>query len=150
MATQWNYDFSPGEVLTAGVMDSLGAVWETYTPTLVQSTAVTKTVTNARYGQIQKIVFGALHLVVTGTGVANHVVNIGLPIAARTGSIGAIIGGGFIYDASTNATYNMAAIQTSTTTIGFLYQTGSEWGISPNLALAASDQLRFDFFYEVP
>jgi hypothetical protein len=150
MATQWNYDFSPGEVLTAGVMDSLGAVWETYTPTLVQSTAVTKTVTIARYGQIQKIVFGTVFLVVTGTGVATNQVKIGLPIAAKVGSNSAIIGGGFVYDASANAAYNMAAVQTNVNEMAFLYETGSEWGISPNIALAASDQLRFDFFYEVP
>ena len=87
MATQWNYDFSPGEVLTAGVMDSLGAVWETWTPTITASAGAFGgvTITQARYARIQKIIIGYLAVKITGMGTATGGLNFSLPATLRTG-----------------------------------------------------------------
>ena len=147
MATQYTAGLTTGQVLTAATMNSIGAEWVDYTPTLVQTIAVPKTVTQARYAQIQKIVTGQVLLNVTGAGSGTPPVAVGLPITARTaGQI--TIGTGFIYDANTNVIYNVTAYLASTTTMQFYYQAGSPWGSSPALTLANGDIVQILFTYE--
>jgi hypothetical protein len=88
MATQWNYDFSPGEVLTAGVMDSLGAVWETWTPTLTPQLGsyTTATVNTARYGRIGKLVYCQIVFTITTIGTGSGIALFTLPITGTTPS----------------------------------------------------------------
>lgn len=150
MATQYTAGLSVGEVLTAATMNSIGAAWESYTPTVTQSGNVTVTVTYSKYARIQKIVFGSVYLTVTGTGTANNAVTVSLPITALT-SGGQMVGGGFIFDASLTNLYTVQAQIASTTTISFYSDqtgTGAVWGIVPNVGLAVNDQIRTTFFYE--
>jgi len=86
MATQWTAGTTSGQVLTAATLNTIGAAWVDYTPTLTQSATVTKTISNARYCQIQKTVFVQVYLIATSAGTAGNIVKIGLPIAARTGN----------------------------------------------------------------
>jgi hypothetical protein len=147
MATQYTAGLSAGQVLTAATMNSIGAAWESYTPTLTQSVTVTKTVNYAKYCQINKLIVVDVHMTCTGAGTAGNAVLVGLPITAASVT-GRNIGALWLYDASTNTLYNCASILNNSTTAKFLYQTGSEWGISPNLALANTDQISFQFCYE--
>jgi hypothetical protein len=146
MATQWTAGTTSGQVLTAATLNTIGAAWVDYTPTLTQSATVTKTITIARYCQIQKTIFVQLFVTATSAGTLGSSVEIGLPIAAKYNS--AMMGSGFIYDASTNTMYNVLPYTVSASVVSAFYQTGSNWGQSPNLALANTDQIRFNFTYE--
>jgi len=134
-------------VLLASKLNEIGAVWENYTPTLTQSATVTKTIVIARYCQFQKTIIGQLVLNATSAGTAGNAVQIGLPIAARTA--GAVLGSGYIYDSSTNTIYGGPFYAFSGTTMAMFYQTGNPWGISPNIALANTDQISMIFSYEI-
>ena len=134
-------------MLLASKLNEIGAVWENYTPTLTQSATVTKTIVIARYCQFQKTIIGQLVLNATSAGTAGNAVQIGLPIAARTA--GAVLGSGYIYDSSTNTIYGGPFYAFSGTTMAMFYQTGNPWGISPNIALANTDQISMIFSYEI-
>ena len=147
MATQYTAGLTTGQVLTAATMNSIGAAWVDYTPTLTQSGAVTKTITTARYCQIQKTIIVNLNLAVTGSGGGASAVAIGLPFASNNAN--AVIGSGFFYDSSTNTIYNVSAAADAGATFSTFYQTGSNWGVSPAITLANADQIRFCLSYEV-
>jgi hypothetical protein len=146
MATQWTAGTTSGQVLTAATLNTIGAVWVDYTPTLTQSATVTKTINHARYCQIQKLIVVEIFLTCTSAGTAGNGVRVGLPIASKNS--GAQLGSGLIYDASTNTMYNILSYQFDANTCAFFYQTGSEFGSSPAVTLANSDQIRLKLTYE--
>ena len=146
MATQWTAGTTSGQVLTAATLNTIGAAWVDYTPTLTQSATVTKTINHARYCQIQKLIVVELFLTCTSAGTASNGVRVGLPIAAK--SSGASLGAGLIYDASANFMYNILPYQFDANTSAFFYQTGSEFGASPAVTLANTDQIRLKLTYE--
>lgn len=149
MATQYTAGIVTGQKWTAAIANQIGAAWETWTPTVTQSGSVTCTVTYAKYAQIQKLVVASAYLTVTGTGTANNPVLVSLPLTAQT-SIAAAIGSGFIYDSSAAQLYTLVFTSNSSTTTGGFYTnaSGNQWGVAPNIALAVSDQIRFQFVYE--
>lgn len=147
MATQWTAGTVAGQVLTAATLNTIGAVWENYTPTLTQSATISKTVTNARYCQIQKTVFVQVYMIATSAGTAGNQLIIGLPITART-SFGTTYGVAQLYDANTNLMYICSTYQHSPTAVSFIYQTGNPFGISPAITIANGDQLQFSIVYE--
>ena len=147
MATQWTAQgISAGAVLPAATLQSIGAAWVDYTPTLTQGVTVTKTVVQARYCQFQKTIIGQVLLNVTSAGTAATAVAIGLPFAVRTGT--PMVGSGYIYDANTNVMYNCTFIGNASIINGF-YQTGFNFGVSPAITLATSDQIAINFSYEI-
>lgn len=149
MATQYTAGLTAGQVLTAATMNQIGAAWETWTPTVTQNNAVAVIQTiPARYAQIQKIVFAYVYLTANGTGTAGSSVRVSLPVTARQSLI--IVGQGFIFDASASFLYAVTAYAPTTTAVEFYWTqaSGSSWGGAPNVALAASDQIRIQFMYE--
>jgi hypothetical protein len=149
MATQWTAQgITSGAVLPAATLQSIGAAWVDYTPTLSQGATVSKTIVVARYCQIQKLVMVSLAMNPTSAGTAGNALVVGLPIAARAATA-QIVGHGFIYDNSPQFTYNISAYLASTTTVASLYQGGSPWGNSPALTIANGDQVQMNFMYEV-
>ena len=149
MATQWTAGTTSGQVLTAATLNTIGAAWVDYTPTLTQGVTVTKTVAQARYCQFQKTIIGQVVLNVTSAGTAAAAVAIGLPFAARSGQ--PMVAFGYIYDASANVMYNLTFVPASGggSTISGFYQTGNFFGTSPAVTLATSDQILFNFSYEI-
>jgi hypothetical protein len=139
MATQWNYDFSPGEVLTAGVMDSLGAVWETWTPTVTPQTGsfTTVTVNHARYGRIGKLVYGQIIFTLTavGTGSGNPIFT--LPI---TGTNPQFIAIGSVREIGTTGFIGIVSQDSATTGVMRRYDNAS--------FIAANNKFAGSFFYE--
>ena len=135
-------------MLTAATLNTIGAAWVDYTPTLTQSATITKTITNARYCQIQKTVIVQVKLIATSAGTAGQGVIVGLPIAARTSN--ATLSGVFsFYDASTNIFYPCAAQLDTTTTVGGFFNSGSYFGTAPAITVATSDQIQISITYEV-
>ena len=76
MATQWTAGTTSGQVLTAATLNTIGAAWVDYTPTLTQGVTVTKTVVQARYCQFQKTIIGQALLNTTSAGTAATLVAI--------------------------------------------------------------------------
>lgn len=150
MATQYTAGLTTGQVLTAATMNTIGAAWESYTPSLTQSGNVTKTVTYAKYTQINKLCICNVRLDVTGTGTAGSNLVVGLPLTASVGA-GLRIGSGVIYDASAAVAYAAIMNTVSSTTISFVgdWSGANSWGSSPNIAIANTDQVSFSIMYEV-
>ena len=88
MATQYTAGLSSGQVLTAATMNSIGAAWETWTPTVTSSggTLTTVTVNKARYAQIQKIVFGQIDFTITAIGTGFGAPSFTIPITSTSGN----------------------------------------------------------------
>lgn len=147
MATQWTAGTTSGQVLTAATLNTIGAAWVDYTPTLTQGVTVTKTIQSAKYCQIQKLLIVNVALNVTSAGTSNVGIYVGLPINPL--STDNSYGAGFVYDASSNALYHSTVNGQSSSTIQFLYQTGSPVGQNPTFALASGDIIRFTIAYEV-
>lgn len=81
MATQYTAGLTTGQVLTAATMNQIGAVWETYTPTVTASsgTFTTLTINSARWARIQKLIWLTLDLSVTAIGTAANELRFTVP-----------------------------------------------------------------------
>lgn len=147
-------------ILNAHIRDNLNAVvpngpdaWTSYTPTLTQSGAVTKTVTYAKYMKVGRLVVVNLLLSCTGSGTAGNAVKIGLPVAAAVSSA-VPIGTGYINDSSANLIYyGLADFASSTTEVQLLViQQGSAAAVlgagSFTAALATGDGVGLYVMYE--
>lgn len=125
--------------------------WSSYTPTLTQSGAVTKTVTRAKYVQLGKMVTVSLDLTVTGTGTASNAVIVGLPVTAASASDNQI-GSGIVFDASAGLLYQGAVVLASTTTIAMYGPATSPVGYLGTqqftAALASGDRITGTIIYE--
>ena len=113
--------------LNAHLRDNLNAAfplggvdgaWISYTPTLTQSGAVTKTVTYARYTKIGRLVIVTFFLSVTGTGTGGQKITVSLPVTASQGADTAC-GHGYVYDQSATTDYVGVMVLTTTTTFAF-------------------------------
>lgn len=151
MATQYTAGLAQGQVLTADIMNQIGAAWETWTPTCSQGgTTLTMTINSAKYGRVNKVVFGECYITVSsGTGTAPGAVAVSLPITAKSGG-SSVFAQGFIYDASAAYLYTVTGPNASQTAVSFYYtnNSGNQWGVAPNVALAVNDQIRIQFLYE--
>jgi len=140
-------------IYTGSTWSTVGPVlgaWMTYTPTLTQSGAVTKTVTSASYMRIGRTVVCNVLLTVTGAGTAANPILIGLPINAA-GPSNAPMGSGAVYDVSATTMYPGISVFQSATTCGiFGAATGGgllgQHGFT--LALAAGDLIMLAITYE--
>ena len=149
MATQYTAGFSIGQVLTAANMNSIGAAWETYTPTLTQGVAVAKTVNYARYCQIQKTVILQVLLTCTGAGLGGTI-SVSLPSSLVPSTISAqrVIGSFFIHDSGTALYVGLATGESPVK--GYSYGSTNNMGAAlPIMTLAANDQVSIAVTYEV-
>ena len=110
MATQWTAQgISSGAVLTAATLQSIGAAWETWSPTLSTWTLGNGTLTG-RYTRINKFVNVEITLTIGSTSnTAGLGPIINLPITPRTGNIGLFSWFGTASDASAGTQYPMSA-----------------------------------------
>lgn len=125
--------------------------WTSYTPTLTQSGAVTKTVNYAKYFKIGRQVTVAVLVTVTGTGTAANIATLTLPFTAAT-TMG--FGTGLIYDSSAGLVYPGLTNVNATTTMA-LYDSAAQSGPGGFLglggftaALANGDQVNMGCTYE--
>ena len=132
-----------------------GGTWTAYTPTVLQSGAVTVTVGNARYIKVGKLVVVQGLLVVTGTGTASNLIKITCPVTPYYATSLMPCGTGTVYDSSTanvypsliaflDTTYFAFTLTNAITTNGSQYLGASQF----TAALAANDQIGFTFTYE--
>ncbi len=158
MATQYTAGLTTGQVLTAATMNSIGAAWESYTPTFVNIT-VGNGVLVARYSQINTLVNVVFKLTCGSTTVigGGGGITMSLPKTATTTAyaLGAsLIGTASSYDFSAVTNYQTWPLIQSSTTIGFGYIVGGGgnryqeiFGTGP-MTWAVNDVLSATFSYE--
>lgn len=149
MATQYTAGFSIGQVLTAANMNSIGASWEAYTPTLSQGgLGLTKTINYARYCQIQKTIIVQIHVTLTGASIAGSI-SLSLPglnPAIQFRNMGTML----IYDASAGLFYNGAGFISSNVITAYGQGGNNFMGTStPTVTLAVNDQVSCSVMYEI-
>ena len=117
MASQYTAGLTGGQVLTAATMNSIGAAWETWTPTVTSSggTLGSVTINSAKYGRIQKIVFCSFDITITAVGTGSGSLNITLPITGVTGQNGKAVG----VWRERSVTGDMGFVNFATTTLAF-------------------------------
>jgi len=130
-----------------------GGGWTSYTPTLTQSGAVTKTVTYAKYEKIGRLVSCNVYLTVTGAGTANAAITVSLPFTAATN---VFFGSGYIFDSSLPQILMAVVIPSGTTAAQFFDTTQAttgavslgQTGTAFAFALAAGDTIAMGLTYE--
>lgn len=109
-----------------------GGAWTTWTPTLTQSGAVTKTVDRAVYARWGRLIIFQAYMTVTGSGTSSNSITVSLPVAAASG-LDVPIGSGFLFDASAPNFYGFATRIVTTTMVDLQGD-----GIGTNLALGSA------------
>lgn len=138
-----NFDYLNTEVLA-----KLG-IWTSYTPSLVQSGTVTKTVTYGRYIKLGRLVIFQVLLAVTGSGSSATKVTVALPAtAAQAGNME--VGVGSIYDASATTAYGGRVVLDTTGTAAMSPVAGGSYlGVATfTQALASGDSVSMLGVYE--
>jgi len=155
MATQWTAGTTSGQVLTAATPNTIGAVWETWTPALTASVAnpnLGATGTSVgRYARINKTIFGNATFVFTGAGIAagTGFYFCSLPLTAQ--GAGLTVGSLIAIDVSSFAS---TAQLCQTDTVNRLIGVGTGGGglvatlQATTYAWAAGDFIRYNFCYE--
>jgi len=149
MATQWTAGTVSGQILTATTMNTIGAAWETFTPTSVQGVAFGKTVNYAKYCQIQKTVFVQVQITATGAGLGGTV-SIGLPALVPVSQSNTRIEGSILmYDLSAALLYQGVAAVNGSVVVGWAQGSNNNMGAnSPAFTIAAGDIISYSISYE--
>ena len=152
MATQWTANTNPGDILTAATLNTIGAVWETYTPTWTGSTtnpSVGAGFVEGKYCQLQTLIIVSGYVIPGASWAAGSgTYRVSLPIDAK--GTNAPIGYASLFDASAGYIgYFGSATRQSATTAEFRIGNGvGLWSSSVPITLAQSDQMRFTLIYE--
>ena len=139
MATQYTAGITQGQAWTAAIANQLGAVYEDWNPAFSPETGVwfVAPVVYARYGRIQKYVYGEVLFTITSVGTGNGACSFTLPIPAKQGNPGAL---GMGREAAlTGQTFNVWRTGTSSAAIRF-YNNGN--------TANGNYSFPFNFFYE--
>lgn len=95
------------------------AAWTDYTPTVVQSGTIAKSVNYARYTKVGRTVTVNAMVVISGSGSANNVITVSLPVEAAS-DFEVVIGAFRLYNASGPNNFVGGCIFWSTTTVACL------------------------------
>ena len=126
--------------------------WTSYTPTITQSGAVTKTVTYAKYVRIGRTIIAQVNLAVTGSGTASNLITVSIPVTAAQSGLN--VGVGTFYDDSPGALLFPCTVSLQTTsTVAFAAMTAAAggWAIGSDVftaGLASGDTIAFTITYE--
>lgn len=155
MATQYTAGLSAGQILTAATMNSIGAAWETWTPTLSASVSnpnLGSTGTrDGKYCRINKLIVAQANFTFNGAGIAagSGFYKCSLPVnaIAAAPTVGAVVA---IDVSSFASTVNIVGLDTTSLVIG--YGTGGASLAASIQATtypwAAGDLLRWFMVYE--
>lgn len=84
MATQYTAGLTSGQVLTAATMNSIGAAWETYSPTVTSQTgSLTTVATSARWARVQRIILVRFSIAITNKGTGAGALFMTTPVTAE-------------------------------------------------------------------
>jgi hypothetical protein len=146
MATQYTGGLSDGSALSAATMNSIGAAWETYTPTFTNLTASSVT---SKYTRINKLVIWQIALVVSSG--SSGIITATLPVAAISSNFSPGSNSfAFFFDSSAADSYMMATQMPSTTTIRFYFANSTSPTVWDGLQVGNGDELCGLIIYEAP
>jgi hypothetical protein len=133
-------------ILTGGT-----AGWTSFTTQIDQgaTTNIAKTVNYSKWERgPRRTITWTFTATLSGAGTASAVVSLTLPATAA--SVSGVVGTGFIYDSSTTTKYNgtWTALSTTQVVLQGDWSGANSWGVTPNLALAASDVIQGSITYE--
>jgi hypothetical protein len=136
MATQWTAGLTDATALPAATLNTIGAVWETFTPNFRPTGGVWFVApTNVgRYARINKIIIGSGSIDISSSGTASGNVLFDLPITAKQGNPYGIGTG-----REANLTGNAFEVITSSTTVGQI--------LFYNNANTANGNYNYSFFF---
>ena len=155
MATQYTAGLTTGDVLTAATMNSIGAAWESYTPTFVNIT-VGNGVLVARYSRINKNVTVQMKFTLGSTSVigAGGAISMSLPVTSATAQYAyaaSFLGIASMVDVSPFTNYPGWVLAASSTTVAFGYMTSFRYqemfGTGP-FTWTTNDVFTCSFTYE--
>ena len=154
MATQYTAGLTTGQVLTAATMNSIGAAWETYTPTWsgsVTNPAIGNGTLSGTYARINKMLVVSI-LLITGstTTYGSGLYRFSMPTSIVQNQ--AVMGWGVLLDASASyASYNSNLIVSTSATTVEAYFTNGLNPFSPTfpVTFAPSDQFRMTLIGQV-
>jgi hypothetical protein len=152
MATQYTAGLVQGQKNTAAIMNSIGAAWESYTPTWKQgTTTITHTVNYAKYSRINKNVVVEVRLTSTGTGAAGGALNVTLPTGLDcVSSADTRVVGTLLFQNATAFYVGAAVAPTATTINGLAYGGTGYMGFNaPAATVASGDVIAFSVTYEI-
>lgn len=150
MATQWTAGTTSGQVLTAATLNTIGAAWETYTPTVkAGATTLTGTVNYARYCQLQKTVILQVSFTATNTGAANGIISVSYPVGLTpSNSTNRPIGTFFVQDTGTAFYIGIATAQNPC--LGLAYGSNNNMGANnPAMTIVNTDVIGIEVIYEI-
>lgn len=138
-----------GLVLWAGSGSSTSARdWVSWTPQVTQSGALTESVTRAYYYRHGDLVVGYAAMGFSNTGTAGNAIIVSLPVTMTNSED---IHGGFTFYDFGNTIFAGVLYPSSTTGAQLVTSgQGQGLGITPSIAIATSDTLRYWFVYEAP
>jgi hypothetical protein len=130
MATQWTAGLTDNTTLPAATLNTIGAAWESYTPTFVNITVGNGTLV-ARYSQINKVVTVQLKFTLGSTSVigGGGAITMSLPVTSATAQYNggsSIVGIGSALDPGV-INYQLWVTWVTSTTVGFGYMTSNRY-----------------------
>jgi hypothetical protein len=129
-----------------------GEAWTSYTPTVTQGVAITKTINYAKYALINKVLAVHVMMTCTSAGTGSSIVTVSTPIAATNtdSPYFGCNGVATFYDASAAKPYVMG-LHSSSTSFAFVDITagGNYFGAIPAVTIANGDVISFMAVYEV-
>lgn len=153
MATQYTAGLVNGQTLTAAIMNQIGAVSETFTPTWTSSgtqPAIGNGTLSGRYFRIQKLVFVQILFIAGSTttyGTGNYA--FAVPTNARSGLYGYMSNGICrVYDASAGTTYFGQSSFYAETGKVQAYMSGGLLGQTVPMTFALADEIVMAYWYE--
>ena len=152
MATQYTAGLTTGEILTAATMNSIGAAWESYTPTITQGATLTKTIDYAKYTQINKLVVCHITCTITSAGTAANILTVSLPLTPANVDqpFFGCNGSATFYDASAATPYVLGVHIGASSIVNFvgIAAGGDYFGVVPAVTAANGDVISFIISYE--
>ena len=155
MATQWTAQgITSGAVLPAATLQSIGAAWESWTPSWTGSTtnpAIGNGFIGGSYCRINKIVIADGYVIAGSTTTyGSGTYRISIPFGTMI-STNALIGYATLFDASAGyISYAGIASQATTSLVEFRLGNGlGQFQPTVPVTMANADQFRFQLIYQV-
>jgi len=132
--------------VTSAIQTQLNNIgkWQSWTPTITQGSAVSRTIDRAQYVQIGKVVIAVCSLAITGAGTVGQTITLSLPVNAVAG-VGGL--GSFRWFDAGNTNYAGTSIISDTTTVIFTINGNGNY-LGADQTLANSDVFQMSITYE--
>lgn len=142
-----NAYITASEIAAALYLLNTGGWTTTFDPVLSQgaSPTITHTVNKSQWHYDGDMIEWECRIDATASGTAGSAATVTLPVAALSATNNCM-GSAMFFDSSTNLAYICVGQTGSTTTMNLFTDqlaSGGPWGVSPNLAVATGDQIRF-------